>query len=297
MFAEKDVKRDVKTILRGVYPWLANVDIKKGHALFSQLGITDENLEYLKQPFQNIFKIEVRKKEIKSCYDVEDLIDLILEKLHQRDAAYYAAQAAVQAQQMANSPTALMFCMAAKMAKADGAVSREELAFMEDFMINTLEMDSADRSTIMKYWTEAKNDSYSFEHYCNNYYNQSDKDPELLYVVLRILFELAASDKKLHPQEERMLKYAADKFELSQYFEDFKEQYFPSTDKYYSMLDCRKTDTNEQIKSSYRRLAAELHPDKFASKGLPAEMIEYAKKRLQEINEAYEIVRRERGIN
>jgi DnaJ like chaperone protein len=66
--------------------------------------------------------------------------------------------------------------------------------------------------------------------------------------------------------------------------------------KYYAVLGCTSGDTNEQIKKQYRKLVSEYHPDKIISKGLPDEFIKFANDKFNEIQEAYEAVKKERGI-
>ena len=67
--------------------------------------------------------------------------------------------------------------------------------------------------------------------------------------------------------------------------------------KYYAALGCTQSDTDEQIKKQYRKLVSEYHPDKIIAKGLPDEFIKFANDKFNEIQEAYEAVKKERGIN
>jgi DnaJ like chaperone protein len=62
------------------------------------------------------------------------------------------------------------------------------------------------------------------------------------------------------------------------------------------VLNCTPASTNEEIKSNYRKLIKEFHPDTIVSKGLPEEFIDFAEKRFREIHESYEKIRQERNF-
>jgi DnaJ like chaperone protein len=68
-------------------------------------------------------------------------------------------------------------------------------------------------------------------------------------------------------------------------------------EKYYAILQSTKQDSDDHIKKQYRKLVMEYHPDKIISKGLPEEFNQLAHDKFREIQEAYEIVKKERGIN
>ena len=284
MSLEKDVKDGVKYILRRNFAWLSDVDIKKSHMLFHNLGLDAEYREALKPLFEAGFKINVKKKELRNCVDVEDLIDLVLEKI----------RAQIAEQEQAQDPLPLLFSMAAKLAKADGVITQEEVDFIENFMTNVMNMTPERKAQMKRCWTDAKNGTASFEQYAMEFYQRFSANTVLVKEVLEILFWVAAADKILHPNEERLLTFAANTFGLRGEFETLREENFPSTDKYYAILHCQKGDSIEKIKEAYRKLVAEFHPDKHAAKGLPQEMMEFAKRKFQEIQEAYEIVMREK---
>ena len=64
----------------------------------------------------------------------------------------------------------------------------------------------------------------------------------------------------------------------------------------YEVLECSPRDTDEKIKKTYRRLVARNHPDKFSGLDLDKEFTEFAARRFQEIQEAYEQIRKSRGF-
>jgi len=79
-------------------------------------------------------------------------------------------------------------------------------------------------------------------------------------------------------------------------YKKLKSKYVQEFEKYYAILGCGKNDNNEHIKSRYRKLVMEYHPDKIVSKGLPEEFTKFAQDKFREIQEAYDYIRKERGI-
>jgi DnaJ-domain-containing protein 1 len=64
----------------------------------------------------------------------------------------------------------------------------------------------------------------------------------------------------------------------------------------YAVLNCLSNDSDDHIKKQYRKLVSEYHPDKIASKGLPEDFTVFAAEKFQKIQEAYENIKRARGI-
>ena len=64
----------------------------------------------------------------------------------------------------------------------------------------------------------------------------------------------------------------------------------------YEILGCSPGDSDEKIRKAYRRLVAKYHPDKFIGLDLDKEFVDLAAKRFQEVQEAYEHIRRSRGF-
>ena len=69
---------------------------------------------------------------------------------------------------------------------------------------------------------------------------------------------------------------------------------FNNIDRYYEILESSKNDSFEVIKKNYRRLIKEYHYDSIASKGLPEDMLQFAKEKTQELNEAYDAVKKDK---
>lgn len=64
----------------------------------------------------------------------------------------------------------------------------------------------------------------------------------------------------------------------------------------YATLGLKEDAGAAQVKSAYRKLISQYHPDKLVSRGLPEEMMEVAKTRVREINAAYDAIKAAKGI-
>ncbi|MGH1383283.1 TerB family tellurite resistance protein [Kordia sp.] len=188
-----------------------------------------------------------------------------------------------------------IFSLSAKIAKADGVVSQEEINTLKHLMKNDLKLDADGQNAAIKIFREAKSSNKTFEEIANDYYNAFPYDKEQLLMIVEILFIVAAADSVYHANEERMIKRIFNIFRLSDVeYSNMKSLFFEETDKYYKVLNCTKHDTPETIKRNYRKLASEYHPDKVVSKGLPEEFEAFAKNKFQEIQLAYETIKKER---
>ncbi len=189
-----------------------------------------------------------------------------------------------------------LFSVLGKLSKIDGVVTREEIAVVDGF-IDGLPMAGREKQFARQIFNEAKESRYSIEDFAIQLYQAVGAQPALLLSFLDLLFQIAAADGKFHPAEEAALKKIKDIFNVSnQQFEDIKAVYFKDINKYYKTLNCSSESSNEEIKTSYKKLVKEFHPDTIISKGLPEEFIDFASKRFQEIHESYQKIRQERSF-
>ncbi len=70
----------------------------------------------------------------------------------------------------------------------------------------------------------------------------------------------------------------------------------PSISEAYNMLNCKASDSDEIVKKSYKELAKQYHPDVISGKGLADDFIEFANQRFKDINNAYDVIKKVRGI-
>ncbi|MEQ1744100.1 MAG: co-chaperone DjlA [Saprospiraceae bacterium] len=191
-----------------------------------------------------------------------------------------------------------LFGMAAKLAKADGTVNQEEIDYLTMFMRDALELDADGQRAAIKIFKEAKRSDTPIEEYAQLYFDTFSDDPDSLVGVLAMLFQLAAADGILHRKEEKALWAVAKIFGLDKArFKQAKRHFFGDTDELFAILECTPDDTDETIKRQYKKLVLDYHPDKLAAQNLSPAILQLAKEKLQQINEAYQNIKKQRGFN
>jgi DnaJ like chaperone protein len=189
------------------------------------------------------------------------------------------------------------FSMLAKLAQADGRVTREEIDSIEDFMANDLRLTPESRNAAVNIFRTALNAPGTFIDFARQFYGQFHQQPQMLELMIDILLRVAVSDGSLTRSEEELINSAVDLFHFRpERYQQLKTQYVGSSDADYAILGCRADDSDEQVKRCYRQRVQEYHPDKIAAKGLPDEFTQFAQDKFREIQEAWERIRESRGI-
>ena len=189
------------------------------------------------------------------------------------------------------------FSMLAKLVRADGHITREEIDSVEKIMVQDLNLDLQSRRIAVNIFNAALDSPQSFQDYATQFYARFHFKPQLLEFMLDLLFKVSAIHGRLRKSEEDLLMAAAKIFRFSdQRYLNIKSRYVRVVDQSYAVLGCSPNDSNERIKSSYRKLVREFHPDAISAKGLPEEFTAFAQEKFRKIQEAYENIKKERGI-
>jgi DnaJ like chaperone protein len=202
------------------------------------------------------------------------------------------SQTAQNAKQMAFSVAVIV--LGAKMAKADGAVTRAEVnAFKEVFRIRP-----EDVKTVGRVFDAAKEDAAGFEPYAEQVAELFRHEPTVLEELLAGLFHVARADGGVSREELGFLKQVARIFGLSdQAFHRVRAAFDGErgTDPY-EVLGVDRGASDAEVKQTYRKLIRENHPDTLIAKGMPQEFIDVANGRMAAINAAYDQIEKERGL-
>ena len=184
-----------------------------------------------------------------------------------------------------------VIAISAKLAKADGKISKSEiLAFKKIF-----EFPAEDEKAISDIFNSAKENIDDYKGIAEQVYKVFKSDRGLLFELLNSLFSIAYADGELHPKEKVMLSVIAKIFQISDnefeslnnIFEAKISQDNTSINRSYKILGLSENASLEQVSNQYRKLIKEYHPDKLQGMGLPKEFIELANQKLSAINKAY----------
>jgi len=184
--------------------------------------------------------------------------------------------------------------LSAKMAKADGVVTRDEIdAFKQVFRVPPQETEN-----VAKVFNQARRDSGGFEPYAKQLARMFCDNPVVLEEVLNCLAYVAHADGTLHPAEKQYLQSVSKIFSLdgAAFERATATKLDADAANPYQLLGVTREASNNELKSAYRTLVRENHPDRLIAQGVPEEFIEVANKKLAAINAAYETVQKERGF-
>jgi len=191
--------------------------------------------------------------------------------------------------------TALFACFA-KIAKADGRVSREEVDKVDYFIKSKFKFPPEQRGFAIEIFNHAKDDQNSFEDYALQLSSLLSSDPSSLMMFYELLFELSMADGYLDPSEEKLLLKAIEIFNLDPDLMSINKKKFGSdVADAYAILGVDQSMSFEDIKTAYKRKRKEYHPDTLISKGLPEELLEKAKEKFIEIQSAFEEIEKQKS--
>ena len=183
-----------------------------------------------------------------------------------------------------------LIVLSAKLSKADGQVSKEELIAVKD----KLKIPDNELDQVGKIFNKAKEESAGYEPYAQQIAQIYKGNINVLEEVINILFYIAESDGNISESELKMIEHIAQIFGLTQIqFNSIRESR-KSSDKLnpYIVLESNPDDTIEIIRKRYLKLSKEHHPDLLISKGVPQEVIDESKAKMRAINSAWDQVKK-----
>lgn len=182
--------------------------------------------------------------------------------------------------------TIAVIALGAKMAKADGQVTRDEVtAFREVFAIAREEEDNAARV-----FNLARQDVAGFELYASKIAAMLGPGDPVLVDLMEGLFHIAMADGEYHPHEDAFLREVARIFGVDdRCFRSLLTRFVPDAapDPYY-VLRVSHDAPMDDIRAAWRQAVKDCHPDRMRARGLPEEALKLAEQRLVAVNRAWE---------
>lgn len=188
-------------------------------------------------------------------------------------------------------PTMLMALSAAVM-KADGKVLKAELEYVKAFMNQQFGPQySGQHLKTLKHFLDSGD--IPLQRICQDI--RFRMQPEVRVQLLHYLFGIARADGHVSNTESDVIRRIADMMGVSPMdFESVRNMFYRDVNSDYKVLGIEPTATDEEVKKAYRQMAVKFHPDKVAQMG--EEYQKGAKEKFQKIQEAYDAIKKERGL-
>lgn len=200
------------------------------------------------------------------------------------------------------------FSMMGYLAKADGVVTRDEIALAESVM-RQMRLDAAQKKAAINLFNLGKDNTFQVQQVLEQFRRECHRRSNLLQMFLEILIATALADGKLNATEQRILQetahaigYSGAEFlhilqrqQAGAHMHTRRPDSASALKDAYALLGVPASADDAELKKAYRRLMNQHHPDKLVAKGLPEEMMALAHKKTMEIKEAYELIRKARA--
>ncbi len=245
---------------------------------------------------------------------------------------YLALSEKLTKKRIQSNPTlylTVVFEVLGHLSKAKGVVTQDDINLARQFM-DRLQLDAASRQLAQQSFNRGKASDYPLRSRLRELYFQYRFRRNVLNIFCEQLIQAALVDGKLDEKESQILFIVADEFHIprqrmviyiqmmmgsfhfrQEYYDNKQNSQHQQSNNYggyqsrsrqsdlqnaYRILGIDSSADIPEIKRAYRKLMNEHHPDKLVSKGLPKEMLEAAKKRAQEIQAAYDLIKASRGF-
>lgn len=210
-----------------------------------------------------------------------------------------------------NHEAGLLVALMAKVAKADGSVCELEAQMLKHTFSDIsshFENNEEIREKLKEIYSNEKESFDNTIKICQKLYSVTKHDYQKRVKIMEYLVNLAFIDKDFSDTEKMICEDISEALKIkhvhfSQLVDNFKAFYAEqknsaaiSLDKAYEVLEATKDDDNNTLKKKYRSLVKKHHPDIISGQGASQSIIEQATSKLQEINESYELIKKERNI-
>lgn len=222
------------------------------------------------------------------------------------------------------------FAVMGHIAKAKGVVTSDEIQ-IASMLMDQMGLQGEAREQAKEAFRDGKRADYPLDDELRNLVSLVKGRRDLLQMFLEIQMQGVFADGQIEPIEQEMLERIAQilgfsqmdlqrviaRWEAEMRFQRKRQEQWSGSgyqqgSRYsngessasreqslkdaYQLLEIESSANDQEVKRAYRRQMNQHHPDKLVSKGLPPEMLEMAKKKAQEIQHAYEIIKKARGM-
>ncbi|MBT3207021.1 MAG: DnaJ domain-containing protein [Bacteroidetes bacterium] len=184
-----------------------------------------------------------------------------------------------------------LLVLVAAVMKADKKVLKSELNYVKEYFVRSFGEEKATEAVQML--RGILQQQIQVDDVCRQISQHLDYHSRLQ--LLHFLFGISKADDLVHPTEVSIIEHIALSIgiDLNDY-KSIKSMFVDDTDTAYKILDVDKSASDSEVKKAYRKMAVKYHPDKVSHLGI--EVQNAAKEKFQKLNEAYEKIKKERGI-
>lgn len=214
-----------------------------------------------------------------------------------------------------------VFPMMGRLAKSDGHISAEEIQSTE-LLIQKMGLGAEKREEAITLFKQGASADYDVEPILEEFTQLCGNYTDLKQIFLVYMITIAYADGTLHPEEEKLLRSVADTLGYSKFAFNHLLGMIQAQAKFYhgrqdqsgyrsggyahgasskadlqvayEALGVESSMSDVDVKKAYRKLMSEYHPDKLAGRGVPEDMVKLATERSQEVQSAYELIKKSR---
>ena len=184
-----------------------------------------------------------------------------------------------------------LLVLTASIMKADGSVKKSELEYVKKFYVSNFGVDGAKH--YIKLLGEIIKKDFDALEVSRQIGRFMDYSARLQ--LMHYLFGIALADGKVDNSEVALIEQIAMAMGLGAAdFQSIKAMFVKNTESAYKILGISSSATDEEVKIAYREMAKKYHPDKVSHLG--EEVKKAAEDKFQKVNEAYEAIKKERGM-
>ncbi len=209
-----------------------------------------------------------------------------------------------------------LFSALGHLAKADGQVTDVEIQMVESLM-QQMNVGGEDRKKAIRYFNQGKTPGFDLDEALKDFAQSSVVRRDLRQMFMEILVNAAYSSGSISTAEQQILARVAAIIRIPGHLlaamlqarqgggyhyaggrrgrSAAGRKQMPLGQAYAS-LGLKSKASDAEVKRAYRKLVSQFHPDKLVARGLPEEMMDMAKKRVREINTAYDQIKQSRGF-
>lgn len=187
--------------------------------------------------------------------------------------------------------SASLIILVASVMKADGRVMKAELDYVKAFFVKHFGVEvTKEQMLLLREILEKEIPLYDV---CNQIKHNMEYASRLQ--LIHFLFGVSMADGQVHDSEVKVIEQIASFLNINMAdFNSLKAMFYADTDSDYKILEIHNSASDDEVKKAYKKMAVKFHPDKVSHLG--EEYQQDAKEKFQKVQQAYENIKKQRGI-